>query len=154
SFVVAPVPAASGEPAVRVDDRYSVSVFPYVAGQAGRWGHPLAPPGHDELVTLLARLHRSSGGAGGRLACPDLDLPGRPAQGAALADVGRRWDGGPLAEPLRRVLAADGDLVLDALRAWDRLALRMAGSERELVLTHGEPHPGNLIRTADGLVLI
>jgi spectinomycin phosphotransferase len=40
------------------------------------------------------------------------------------------------------------------VREFDRLATRDAAAERGLVVTHGEPHPGNLIRTGSGLVLI
>jgi spectinomycin phosphotransferase len=72
----------------------------------------------------------------------------------ALADVNHPWSGGPFSEPTRDWLARNAVDLRGQLREFDRLAARVAASDRGLVVTHGEPHPGNLIRTSSGLVLI
>ena len=38
-FVVAPTPTSRGEPLRRIGQRHTVALFPFVDGQAGRYGH-------------------------------------------------------------------------------------------------------------------
>src|SRR5262249_46529735 len=54
----------------------------------------------------------------------------------------------------RNALAARSDDVLVGLEGYDRLAAAAAGHQDTWVVTHGEPHDRNLLRTADGLVLV
>jgi spectinomycin phosphotransferase len=152
-FVVAPIPSRSGAPAVRVDDRHSVAVFEHVDGEAGRWGRPMAPGELREVIAMLARLHACPAGEPG-LVRRGIEVAGRPDLEQALGDLDGPWDGGPLSEPARVELAAHLDLVVGWLADLDRFAARREAAGVDAVLTHGEPHPGNLIRTADGLVLI
>jgi spectinomycin phosphotransferase len=152
-FVVAPLPTATGTPAERVDERHSVSVFAYVEGVPGRWGETLPPDDCEQLVSMLARLHACDADMHG-VAERDVDVPGRHALEHALESLGAVWDGGPFADPARRQLVAHATTVADALAELDRLVLRLREIEPRVVLTHGEPHPGNLIRTAGGLVLL
>jgi spectinomycin phosphotransferase len=151
TFVAAPVTTAAGAPAVRVDERHSVSVFEHVDGEPGEWGRPDRTDG--ELVGMLARLHASTPVVDG-LRPRGLDLPGRDGLEEALDDLHHRWDGGPLSEPARAELAGQRDLVLRWLDELDRLAGRLGGAEPARVVTHGEPHPGNLISTGGGLTLV
>lgn len=152
-FVVAPVPAASGLPAVRVDERHSVSVLEYVDGEAGRWGRPVSSQVRAELVTMLAQLHRSTTAARND-ARRGLELPGRDDLEEALDDLDHPWDGGPLSEPARRELRRRTDFVVRRLDDLDRFSARLGSAGDDAAVTHGEPHPGNLIRTADGLILL
>ena len=72
----------------------------------------------------------------------------------ALAQTGSPWTGGPFSEPARHWLrereGAVGQLLADATQ----LLEQTARPEASLVVTHGEPHPGNVIGTDRGLVLI
>jgi spectinomycin phosphotransferase len=153
AFVVTPIAAVSGAPAQRVDDRHTVAVFDYVDGEPGQWGRPLAPRVLDELVTMLAWLHRTTP-AVRTLARRGLEVPGRDDLEEALSDLGRPWHGGPLSEGARRELAMHVEVVLRSLADLDRFAIGENETVDELVVTHGEPHPGNIIRTANGLVLV
>jgi spectinomycin phosphotransferase len=154
AFVVGPLRAADGTVIVRLSDQYSMAVFPFVAGRAGRWGGPLTGPGRDALLRDLATLHQARLPASIRLARRPLGLPERPALLAALDEVGRPWEGGPLSEPARHALASHARSVTGRLEQLDALARQLGAAEDGLVLTHGEPHPGNLIRAAGGLRLI
>ena len=40
------------------------------------------------------------------------------------------------------------------LASFDSAAARLAGSDREVVVTHGVPHPGNLVVANSGLMLV
>jgi spectinomycin phosphotransferase len=150
-FVVAPVPAVTGETVRPVGDRHAVAVFPFLAGSPGDWGEPLPAPERAELITMLAALHRADP-VGVRLPRTGLGLSWRADLETALGELGRPWAGGPYAEPAREVLAGAARPVRRQLETLDRWAARLAAAE--VVITHGEPHPGNVIRTADGLALI
>src|SRR5262249_1488708 len=62
------------------------------------------------------------------------------------------WSGGPFAERARRELATRAGLVAGWLDEFDVLAARLAANGgAAATVTHGEPHPGNFIRTFNGL---
>jgi len=153
TFVGAPVRAGDGAVAVRLDERHSVAVFDYVHGEPGEWGQPVGDRLGRELVGMVARLHASTP-AVGELARRGLEVPGREGFEEALEDLDRGWDGGPLSDPARRELVRHRGLVERWLSGLDRLARRLGEADAGLVLTHGEPHPLNLIRTTAGLTLV
>jgi spectinomycin phosphotransferase len=152
SFVVAPLASRRGSPAERIDERHSVAIFEHVGGQAGHWGGLLAPR-RREVVAMLAALHRSTCAAEA-VRVHRLEVPARAGVEAALGDLNRPWDGGPFAELARTELALHAELIDGWLAELDRLEFRLNGADAELVITHGEPHPGNLITTCRGLALV
>lgn len=152
-FVVAPIPTVTGAPCVRFESRYAVALFPFVGGVPGHWGEPLTSFDRGQLVALLADLHRSAPTTGSALRRAD-GVPGRSRLEDALNDVDEPWDGGPLSESARIELAGAASVVVGWLSELDALTARTADTARQAVITHGEPHPGNLIRTADGVVLV
>ena len=101
---------------------------------------------------MLARLHLAT--PPGTTALRPFAVPGRAELDAALDDLGRPWDAGPFSEPARRALADHVEVVTQALAELDRLIDQLAAPDGRTVVTHGEPHPGNLIQTRAGLVLI
>jgi spectinomycin phosphotransferase len=154
-FVVAPMPALSGEVACRLTTRYSLAVFPFVNGQSGRWGDAVTAHDADALADVLARLHQATPVVASQAPQRGLELYGRAELETALCELDRPWSGGPFAERARRELAAKSGLVMGWLDEFDDLAARLAGNwAAAAIVTHGEPHPGNFIRTGNGLALI
>jgi spectinomycin phosphotransferase len=149
-FVVAPVPALDGQAVRPLCDAYTVAVFPYLYGSPGEWAKPLPAADLDELVAMLAALHRVDPAAV-RLPRRDMGLSWRGDLEIALRELGRPWTGGgPFTEPARALLAGAAGPVRRGLEALDQWASRPAVAAN-LVITHGEPHPGNVIRMpADG----
>jgi spectinomycin phosphotransferase len=139
-FVVAPVRSEDGEVVVLLNDRYAMSVFPYVTGKSGSYGDPV----HPGVSELLAALHDCEPPAG----CPvaPIDVPGVAAL-AALLDEPGEW----FRTEARELFVAHTDRVRDRLAELDRLAGQLSG---ERVVTHGEPHAGNVINTPAGLCLV
>lgn len=135
-FVVAPLRTSDGAPLVRVSQRYTLSVFPFVDGEAGQFGEYTASE-RAAVVPLVAALHQAPVTAR-RL---DLALPSREA----LAGVDRPWDSGPLAEQARELLGRNTAVIDDLLALYDRLGAGVAA--HGWVVTHGEPHAGNLIES-------
>jgi spectinomycin phosphotransferase len=150
-FVVAPVPARTGETVRALGARHAVAVFPFLAGPAFHWGEPLPEPERGELVAMLAALHRADPAAV-RLPRMEAGLSWRGDLETALGELGRPWSGGPYAEPARELLAGAARPVRRQLATLDRWAAGLAAAEA--VITHGEPHPGNVVRDAGGLTLV
>ena len=155
-FVAAPIPTISGAPAIRIDDRHTVALFEHVNGEPGRWGRPISRPMRTELIRILAELHTvvpAPGTAPANLARRGLDLPDRATLEDALDHLHERWDGGPMSEPVRHELRRHRPTIVEWLEELDRFAAG-AAPDTHVVVTHGEPHPGNLIHTPTGIVLV
>jgi len=142
-FVVAPEPASTGDTVRPVGDRHAVAVFPFLTGTLFDWGEPLPAPERDELIAMLAALHAVDPE---RVRLPRFEagLSWRGDLETALGELGRPWDGGPYAEPARELLAGTASLVRRQLETLDRWGAKLAAAD--VVVTHGEPHPGNIIR--------
>jgi spectinomycin phosphotransferase len=153
-FVVPPVPSIDGRVTVRLNPRHSLTVFEFVEGQPGQWGEPMSAGDRHRLVDTLATLHRSAPSMPSDAPRRELVLPGRADLEAALQDLGRPWEGGPLSEMARLELAANAGIVGQWLASFDDLAARVAARAGPPVITHGEPHPGNLIRVDGAFRLI
>lgn len=153
SFVVAPVRMPDGAVLRRLPEGYALALYPHVEGESGGFGDRLLTSDVGELTDMLCRLH--SVAVRGDVGIETFAVPDRRGLEMAIGrlDDAEFWSG-PYGELLRQRLAAYGDGVIRGLSEHDRL-VRAAGSQTDrLVPTHGEPHPGNLIRTLDGLVLV
>lgn len=150
SFVVAPLRTSDGTPLVRLDDRYSLAVFPYIEGEAGEWGGYETDADRLAVVELVADLHRLP------VAARDvgLEISGREHLEAALRDLDVPWTGGPLAEPTREAMGVAAPALTDLLAHADRLRAAAEAEGTRSVVTHGEPHSGNIVRTSGGPVLV
>ncbi|MFD4637566.1 phosphotransferase [Lentzea sp. NPDC058436] len=139
-FVVAPVRSEDGDVVVLLNDRYALSVFPHVTGRSGSFGDPV----HPGVSELLAALHGCEPPAD----CPvaPIGVPGRTELETVLDDPGE-W----CSAEARELFMAHTDVVRDRLTELDRLAERLPD---EQVVTHGEPHAGNVIVSPHGLCLV
>jgi len=152
-FVLAPVPAASGRAACPVGSRYAVTVSPWAHGIPGRWGDPMTSADRAAVTRMLARLHTLPADPGD-VPVKALELGDRAAIEAALRERAGSWQTGPYGEPARVLVNQHAASLAEALDTFDELTAELSATAGELVITHGEPHSGNLIRTGDGLLLI
>lgn len=152
-FVLAPVPAGNGAPLWRLSSRYALSVYPMIAGTAGEFGshrrEDLA-----EVTGFLAELHRATPAVAHLAPRADLLLPGRDGLNAALADLRQPWTAGPHSEAARDLLTLHEGRVRQWLDRFDHLVNEVRGDGSDWVVTHGEPHPGNVMRSPMGAWLI
>ncbi len=153
-FVTAPVRGAGGSVVRRLGPRFAVSLQPWVDGRAGTFGAPRDASERRLLAELVGRLHAATAAlAGAGLTLPareDFALQAREPLEAALADLGHPWPSGPFAEPARALLLARRGALERRLRAYDARSRPLALDDTRWVVTHGEPHPGNVLRSADG----
>lgn len=153
-FVTAPLPLDGDQRTVieRLNDRFSVAVFPFVDGAGiGRFDTP--PEASREIVALLARLHAASGYVEDLAAERRLEIPAREALEGAMASTDVSWSSGPFADDAREWLRANAGAIGRGLRAYDVLAQQVSATCTP-VITHGEPHAGNFMRVNGALVLV
>jgi spectinomycin phosphotransferase len=150
-FVAAPSPAPGGETVRPLDARHAIAVFPFLDGTSGRFGEDYPARRRAELVGLLAALHQATP----ILTRPPVARIGLPRRGvldAALGGLDQPWPGGPYCEAVRELLIRTADQIRSLLARFDTLAERVAA--RATVITHGEPHAANFMRTGTCAMLI
>jgi len=147
--VVAPVVARDGRPTHVIEEGWALSVTPRISGTAGPFAITWPSVGRASMLDRLAVLHGSR--------TPDglhriTLLPERIGLRAVLDDLAGPWVGGPGAEPARLWLGAHADAVHDRLEELETLETSLV--DRPLVVTHGEPHPGNVLVDGDRMWLV
>jgi spectinomycin phosphotransferase len=152
-FVVAPISTSGGESLRRIGARYTIALFPFVDGQAGRYGHYDAAA-RSAVVSMLAELHLATSEVGSVARGLGLDLPGRRHLEAGLQELNQTWSGGPFSEPARQRFASHASDVAGSLSLADRLAAAVEKRGSTWVVTHGEPHSANVMRAGTGHVLV
>jgi hypothetical protein len=153
-FVAAPVPTRSGSSVVRMTPRYTLALFPHIEGRAGSFGTPLTGADRQRLLAALAHLHLATGVVTDTAPEFSMDIPDRAELEAALDALDRPWTGGPFIEPMRKLLTVHEDNLRSEFAQHDRLARDLAGAAAHRVVTHGEPHGGNVMLSPDRLWLI
>ena len=152
-FVVAPVPTRAGQVVGSLDSRDALTLFPYVDAAPSRFEDSIDDGDRTAIIDMLARLHTAIP-KGIQVPARPPQLATRPAIDQALASLGVPWTGGPYAEPGRDLLARYERPLRQAFARFDGLLDRVRDAGGPYVITHGEPHPGNLLRTRAGLCLV
>ncbi|MFD8405452.1 phosphotransferase [Streptomyces anulatus] len=154
--LVAPLRTGDGETLLRLTDRYAVSVFPYVDAPTGHFGQVLDPRARRLVVERLAQLHSTQR----PLMAPTHQpgLPGRPVIEEALTDPRRfRAESGPYAQRCHDLLTANYAALRAVLDHFDSGTARLASdasTAATTVVTHGEPHAGNILDPGGRTLLV
>ena len=148
-FVVAPVPGVDGAAVRPAGPGHAVAVFPFLSGTPGRFGEALPAAERAARTAMLAALHRP---ALAEAPVAAIGLARRADLDAALRDLGRPWRAGPFGEQARTLLTGAGDQIHALLEVFDRRAGAIRADD--FVITHGEPHPGNVMRVDPRRMLI
>jgi aminoglycoside phosphotransferase (APT) family kinase protein len=151
-WVAAPLADLEGEPLRWLGDRYSVALFPYLEGTTAP--EYASPAERLAVVDLLAELHGCGESLRIRARSESFELPNRRDLTAALGALDEVWETGPFAESGRALLRDHAVEVSSALTAYDEGAAMALRDTSTWVLTHGEPHSGNVMRTSAGMRVI
>jgi spectinomycin phosphotransferase len=154
AFVVAPILAHDGSVTRRIDDRYSASVYPFYGGHTYRFGPYRDEALRDRVVDLVAQLHRATSAVRDRAPRHVLGYGGQRDLKDFLSQPDRPWDGGPYSEPSRLRLASSVADIVRLVSRFEELAEHTASARQKTVITHGEPHPANLMSFGDSLLLV
>jgi spectinomycin phosphotransferase/16S rRNA (guanine(1405)-N(7))-methyltransferase len=154
TFAVVPVRTVDRDVVRRVGDRYAAAVYPYVDGRRHAFDAALDASDRRCILELIVALHATPEAIRAGALVDDLQIPKRDELLQALDRPESRWDTGPYGEPARLLLASRAAGVARLLDRHNRLATEARRRRERMVLTHGEPHPGNLIDTDSGWRLV
>jgi spectinomycin phosphotransferase/16S rRNA (guanine(1405)-N(7))-methyltransferase len=138
----------------RIGDTYAIALYPYVEGRRFGFGHVFGPHDRQSVITTLAALHASAEPTRRTARQETFDLPQRQLLVDALNERDTRWDSGPYGEPARELVKTHLPMIERLLARHDQAAAGARDHPDRMVLTHGEPHPGNLIETGEGWKLV
>lgn len=145
-FTVPPVSDRGDRVVLRLGARYSMVVHPFLDGpNLGAHGEYPSSAARFAVLDLLVQLHAATDLASRHAELDDLALPHGEDLRTALSQVGQAWTAGPYGERARHLLAANEHAVRALLVAYERLASVVAGHRDRMVITHGEPHAGNVL---------
>ena len=157
-FVVAPVPTGDGESVVRFAGRFAVAVYPFTEGRSFGWGEWSAER-RVAALGMVAAVHAAPAGVRAHALADGFGVPFREEVEAVCSGGGGPAGGGPAGDGpyTHRVVRLLREHATGIRRLFDQYDERVA-AVRALpgrnVLTHGEPHPGNIMLTSDGWRLI
>ncbi|HKZ30018.1 MAG TPA: phosphotransferase [Acidimicrobiia bacterium] len=154
SFVVGPIPTLAGEPLVRLNRRFAAALYPYIDGQSFTWGDPRGATHRSDLLNLIVTLHTAPTTATRHAITDDFAVPHRDILASALDHEVAGRDGGPYTDQTLTLVADNAQKIQRLLVRYDDLVDEFRSRPTRMVLTHGEPHPGNTMLTHAGLVLI
>jgi hypothetical protein len=154
AFVVAPVMTTDGDVVQRIRDRYVAALYPWVDGRLREFGETFTNAERDAVLRMIGVLHGSTAAISEVAQVEDFVLPQRDEIVAALDEMGTPWDTGPYGQRTRSWLAEHASRIEQLLAEHEQLADQARQRPDRMVLTHGEPHPGNLIDAPGGWMLV
>lgn len=153
-FVMAPIAALDRRPLRRLDDRYTVSVFPFLAGRSHPFGRYADARLRGSVLDMIAALHQSTPVVRDCAPRHVLRFAGREDLHAFLASPSQPWQSGPFAEAARSLLVPHATALAQLVMDFDRLVESTRRVRAHVVITHGEPHPANVMAVEGRLLLI
>ena len=105
------------------------------------------------FVDRLIDIHGATGAVKSAVGVEDFDIPGRDQLTVALDEVSTPLFSGPYDEGACALLARYSGELVTALRHYDDLVGCVRRSCGDMVVTHGEPHRGNVVFTEHGASL-
>jgi hypothetical protein len=151
NFVVAPIATGAGDPLVTFDC-YAVALFPFIEGRSFPFEEAFGEADREQILEVVAALHRVPIAAirppaTDGFTVPWLDQLDRSMHHSAGTN-------GPH-EAVASELLIDHQPEINRLIARFRaLVDRYQKDPGPVVITHGEIHPGNLIATSKGWVIV
>jgi spectinomycin phosphotransferase/16S rRNA (guanine(1405)-N(7))-methyltransferase len=150
-FVVAPLATRAGEPLFPFG-RFAVALYPFIEGQSFSFEEPLDPADRDQVLALVAALHRVPIAAirppaTEDFAVPWLDQLDRPT-------LGRAPSSGPHGAAASRLLIGKETEIRRVIARYRTLVALYLADPGPVAITHGEIHPGNVMMTSEGWVIV
>ncbi|WP_051796920.1 phosphotransferase [Catenuloplanes japonicus] len=146
-FVAAPLRRADGSCVTVTAEGDAVSVVGVIDGTPHEFGELPSGPVRLAVLGALGRIHAARG-----IDAPvdTLAVPHRAELAEARGALDRPWDDGPYSGRTSEIVSLKG-LVIDELFArYDALVPAVHATRDAWVVTHGEPHAGNVMIPAGG----
>ncbi len=129
---------------------FAVSVFSFIVGTSYPYGDFPTDVLRRRALAALGRMHAATSALPLDLTRRDnLMVPNRSAFESARRELDRAWSGGRYAEPTRALVQAALGHIDGLLARYDALVPAVLSTSDSWVVTHGEPHAGNVMTTVD-----
>jgi spectinomycin phosphotransferase len=152
-FVVAPLATSDGGVIKRLGPRHAVSVYDFVPGTSFAFSPYPAPALRRAVLDMVVALHQATGTVEDFAPTRGVAVGYREDLDAFLRDPAQPWDAGPFSEGAHQLLGAHSAELTEVVAGFDLLAERTL-AEGGHVVTHGEPHPANVMRVGHDVMLI
>lgn len=159
-YLIAPIHGDGPHLVQPLGDRYAVSLYEHVDGD----GFPWIPDGwksrrlerdhRPAVLEIVKALHEETLDPAIVPGVEDFAVSRRDVLTEVLDEGGTLPDSGPYAQRAGTLLAENARMLRRILTRYDKLADIGRDHRDAFTLTHGEPHPGNTMRTGAGYVLI
>lgn len=153
-FVLAPIEACDGQPLRRIGGPYTVSVFRFLTGRSYGFGPYTDARFRNQVLDLIAQLHQATSLVHDGAPRHILGFVGQDDLDAFLLSPDQPWDSGPFGETARGLLESNAADLRQLVTSFDRVAESTRSARADVVITHGEPHPANIMSVDGRLVLI
>ena len=151
TFVVAPIVTKDEDPFVQFD-RYVVALFPFIEGQGFAFEESFGEADRERVLDVVAALHRVPLTA---IRPPATDGFGVPWLDQVDHSMLREApSGGPYAAVAVQLLVDHETAIRRLVARYWALVARHLEDPGPLVVTHGEIHPGNVMVTTEGWVIV
>lgn len=150
-FVRAPHPATNGDVVVDVGE-WLLSVWPWIDGRSTQSGDHASAPDLAATLRCVRRLHDFAGIDPVPELVEDWELSGRAKLQELLSDAD--WRSGPYSGEAQTLVVGSADRIWRELGQYDKHVEALMAAGTEFVVTHGEPHAGNVVHAEDGPALI
>jgi spectinomycin phosphotransferase/16S rRNA (guanine(1405)-N(7))-methyltransferase len=150
-FVVAPITTRSHDPLVQFDS-YAVALFPFIEGQSFSFEESFGEVDRERILEVVAALHKVPIAAirppaADGFVVPWLDQLDRSMQ----REVGSN---GPHAAAASQLLIDNEAEIRRLIARYRTLVAQYLSDPGPVVVTHGEIHPGNVMVTSKGWVVV
>jgi spectinomycin phosphotransferase len=129
-------------------------VFPYLTGTSHPFGPYRDPALRARAIAMVAALHAATAAVEGIAPRHTIGFTGRRDLEQILDDPAARWDSGPFSERARHLCTEHVTGLARLVAGFDALAERTSAARAAAVVTHGEPHPANLMTVDESVLLI
>lgn len=155
AFVNAPIADSSGRWLHRLDERYSMAVFPFLDVEPTEFDTFPQESDKNDALRLVGEIHNATAQLSvDRLRTETFLIPKRTEFLQALSSLDVPWNAGPYSELARHLLRDHAITLHQRLARFDRLAADVMADRSGWVVSHGEPHAGNIIRTRSGSMVV
>ena len=152
-FIVAPVPSLDGAVLLSVGHGFCTAVYPLLEGESFSWGPLRQDDQLGAVVSMLIDVHNAPLGRTAGAPREEYRIQRRDELERALAEGAEVPSRGPYSAALAELITRNAPALRAVLQKYDELVAAATPAAPQ-VLTHGEPHAGNTMLTADGWKLI
>jgi len=153
NFVIAPIATRDGNAFVQLRN-YSVALYPFIEGRSFSFEESFGKADWGQVLGAVVALHRVPITA---IRPPEREgfvVPWLDQLDPSMRHGSAGWSDGPHSAIASRLLIDNEAAIARLIARYRSLVVRYSSDPAPVVVTHGEIHPGNVMRTSNGWVIV